>query len=142
MTKVFLQQVKDISELVEDPSDQPTEDRLYYIYKEFFGGAIQKSNKLITLSKIFFTFEFEIKNINKYKILQYIDTFNSEVPVIKANLKSLNKKLVTIDFKIEYTLNDQDFNVTNLDRDIKFLISSTSAFNLLLENKNPFKEKK
>lgn len=138
MKKIFFKEIENIKECTKDIITEDSKDTIFFKYKNLYASASQIGNDLITFSRINFSFSFYMKGKNKNQIYHYINIFNKEVALVKIYLDKIEKNEVFLEFKIEYSLNDEEFKSSDLERDIKYLVSSTKAFDQFLNDKNPF----
>ncbi|WP_406821527.1 hypothetical protein ACJA3S_08780 [Pseudomonas sp. KnCO4] len=135
----LLQNTSDISNLHEIETKN-IEDSTYFDYSFNFSGmkflGSQISNPLFTLNKMTVLFRYDLKKeTTRAAILETLNTYNAERPLMNATLANYQGKKVTIAFSSDFICDDKAINERQIVPLINIMAPSPIDFVNYLEKK-------
>lgn len=136
----ILQGIENVSNLHASET-QTLEENVYFDFNFSFSGmkflGNQVTNQLFTLNKMTVLFRYELKkSTTRSNVLEAINNYNAERPLINATLGGLQGKKITIVFSSQFISDDEEISERMIIPLINIMAPSPLDFvNFLEKNK-------
>lgn len=128
-----LSEMEDISNLHTRDSSTPVDDITHHPFgfdfsnMKYFGSQVQ--SPLFTLNRLKLIFRYSLKKeTTKVNILEAVNNYNSDIPLIKISLKKHSGKSIETEFSIDFLMDDSAITEEQLIPIINILAPCPSDF--------------